>query len=100
LKEGDHPGKEFTLQLVDRFAVSSPNGCHVCLVFPLMGQTMEDFSRRFDGRIPATFLKQFVKQALLALDHTHGMGIIHTGVTNKFAKKSTHVNGQISRRIT
>jgi hypothetical protein len=73
----------------------------MCLVFPLMVYTMEDFSRRFDGRIPAGFLKQFVKQALLALDHAHGMGIVHTGVLpNKFVKKSTHVNGQTSRQIT
>jgi len=37
LKEGDYPEKEFTLQLVDRFAVLSRNGRHVSLVFHLTG---------------------------------------------------------------
>lgn len=84
LRAGEHPGKEFTSQLVDRFGTRGPNGIHICLVFAVMGGTLGNFADRSWERTkqgpPARLVKRILKQLLLALDYSHKLGIVHTGV--------------------
>lgn len=84
LRAGEHSGKKFTLQLVDRFGTIGPNGVHICLVSAVMGETLRDFADRFwEGAKqgpPSRLVKRILKQLLLALDYSHGLGIVHTGV--------------------
>ncbi|KAE9976665.1 hypothetical protein EG328_001337 [Venturia inaequalis] len=84
LRAGEHSGKEFTLQLVDRFGTIGPNGVHICLVSAVMGETLRDFADRFwEGAKqgpPSRLVKRILKQLLLALDYSHGLGIVHTDI--------------------
>lgn len=77
-----HPGYQHVIHLIDNFHHIGPNGTHLCLVFPVMGENLDVFRRRFvTGQIPATLMKQIARQILLGLDYIHhSCNVIHTGM--------------------
>ncbi|KAL5339930.1 kinase-like domain-containing protein [Aspergillus crustosus] len=76
-----HPGFPFISKLLDSFEVEGPNGRHVCLVFPVMGDTLASFGTWWeDNMVPDVIMDRFTAQLLLALDYAHDNGIIHTDI--------------------
>lgn len=82
LREEDrsHPGYKFICHLIDDFQMEGPNGMHVCLVFELMGETLDTYRTVFEKQMtPNLLMRKFTYQLLLALDYAHDSGVIHTG---------------------
>ncbi|EFW14742.1 conserved hypothetical protein [Coccidioides posadasii str. Silveira] len=76
-----HLGYDYISTLVDSFEHHGPNGRHVCLVFPVMGETLRSFGTWFeDHMIPNEIMRRFTFQLLLALDYAHDHGVIHTDI--------------------
>lgn len=67
-------------RLIDSFKHVGPNGCHGCLVFDPMGETIASFVTLFEKfHSPIPIMQRFTKQLLLALDYAHQSNVIHTG---------------------
>ena len=66
--------------LLDSFDHQGPHGTHVCMTFPVLGDTLLDVIKRFDYRgAPLAFVKRMSRDVLLALDYLHARKkIIHT----------------------
>lgn len=78
----DGVGREFVCQLIDDFEHRGPNGTHVCLVFELMGETLQTFGLWFeDSMIPEPLMRRFTTQLICALDFAHHHNVIHTGAS-------------------
>jgi serine/threonine-protein kinase SRPK3 len=66
---------------MDDFEQKGPNGSHVCLVFELIGETLNSFRVWFDGQmIPNLLMRKFTHQLLMTLDYAHDSGVIRTGL--------------------
>lgn len=92
LRETDksHPGYKYICQLVDDFEHDGPNGSHVCLVFELMGETLDSFRVWFAKHmLPNVLMRKFTGQLLMALDYVHDCGVIHTGILPTLTVAST-----------
>lgn len=73
-------GYPFICHLLDDFEIAGPNGKHVCLVFPLMGETLRSFGAWFErSLVPYSTMRRFTIEIALALDYAHDQGVIHTG---------------------
>lgn len=75
----DHAGYDYISLLQDSFDHEGPNGKHICLIFKVMGETLDSFVWWFDGRPPTPLIRNFTNQLLYALDYANSCGIIHTG---------------------
>lgn len=77
----NHQGYQHVVHLIDSFHHIGPNGTHLCLVFPVMGENLDILRRRFvKNQIPAALMKQIARQILLGLDYIHhSCNVIHTG---------------------
>lgn len=87
LREADksHLGHKYICHLVDDFLQRGPNGSHVCLVFELIGETLQTFRVWFqDHMLPNLIMRKFTRQLLMALDYAHDSGVIHTGLFPNF----------------
>ena len=75
-----HPGAHAVVTLLDSFDHQGPHGTHVCMTFPVLGDTLLDVIKRFDYRgAPLAFVKRMSRDVLLALDYLHARKkIIHT----------------------
>ncbi|KAL3473723.1 kinase-like domain-containing protein [Aspergillus californicus] len=83
LRDADpsHLGYPYISKLVGSFEHDGPNGRHVCLVFPVMGETFRSFGTWFpDDRVPDIIMRTFTGQLLMALDYAHDSGVIHTDI--------------------
>lgn len=83
LREADksHPGYNSICHLQDDFELQGPNGNHICLVFELMGETLDSFRTLFAKHmIPNMLMRKFAFYLLVALDYAHENGVIHTGM--------------------
>jgi serine/threonine-protein kinase SRPK3 len=83
LRDGDreHAGHKHICHMLDNFLHVGPNGTHLCLVFELMGETLDNFACRFkNARVPAPAMRRITIQLIHALDYAHTNGVIHTGI--------------------
>ncbi|EMR71387.1 putative cmgc protein kinase protein [Eutypa lata UCREL1] len=83
LREADksHPGYNSICHLQDDFELQGPNGNHICLVFELMGETLDSFRTLFAKHmIPNMLMRKFAFYLLVALDYAHENGVIHTDI--------------------
>lgn len=73
---------EYIVQLLDHFSHQGPNGTHDCLVFELLGPTVdavaEDIYQGGDVLDPETILKMS-QQLLQAIEFMHDVGYVHGG---------------------
>ncbi|KAK3315574.1 kinase-like domain-containing protein [Apodospora peruviana] len=97
LRNGDPKflGYKYICHLLDDFEHQGPNGTHVCLVFPLMGESLRTFGTIFpEDRLP--------NDLLLALDFAHDYNVTHTDIEpgNIFVKIRDHslIESQLSYR--
>lgn len=64
------------------FASESPNGTHICLVYPVLGPAVRDAANLFDHEEGAIKILQSVsRQAVEALAALHSRGICHGGTS-------------------
>jgi serine/threonine-protein kinase SRPK3 len=77
----EHPGRAHILTMLRHFEHVGVNGVHICMVFDVLGVTIERIRRQYvKGPMPPSSVKQITKQVLNALDFLHvSCGIIHTG---------------------
>ena len=77
-------GSKYIVQLLDEFRHQRPNGVHQCLVFELLGPSvdavLENYHRAEDCLEPKTVLKMS-KQLLQGLAFLHEEGYSHGGMT-------------------
>ena len=72
----------YIVQLLDSFAHKGPNGVHQCLVFELLGPSVDkvlaDYHESHDKLCPETVL-QMSTQLLKAVQFIHSAGMCHGG---------------------
>ncbi|KAI4726428.1 serine protein kinase Sky1 [Aureobasidium sp. EXF-10728] len=75
-----HPGRNHVTYLKNHFEIEGPTGKHVCMVMPLLGDSIaEKATTGHVMRIPPPTVRNIAKQMLEALDFLHSeCGIIHT----------------------
>lgn len=76
-----HAGRSATRTLLDSFQVSGPDGEHLVLAHPPLGDSLETGIRRSPvPRLPPSGLRYILKDIFLALHYLHvECRIIHTG---------------------
>ncbi|KAH9207711.1 kinase-like domain-containing protein, partial [Leptodontidium sp. 2 PMI_412] len=78
--------ENFICPLLDSFSFDGPNGHHLCLVFPLAGQSVD--TRLFSSR-PETkeerieMARQYGRQLAHAVAFLHSVGIVHGDLTQR-----------------
>jgi len=79
------PGSEHIVQLLDHFLHEGPNGCHQCLVFELLGPTvniiMSDYYEEGERPEAETILK-ISTQLLQTVAFMHEVGYVHGGIVD------------------
>ncbi|KAI4100930.1 MAG: hypothetical protein L6R37_005182 [Teloschistes peruensis] len=80
--KADRPGRKHLPKLLDNFDHVGPHGKHICLVFQVMGRSLDVFSAQWKpSRIPSPIRQRVTAQLLRALDFLHReCGIIHTDI--------------------
>lgn len=80
--QSHHAGRGHTPRLLDCFEHRGPHGKHDCLVLPVLGRSLYEFSTQWKpSRVPAPIMRQIMIQLLRAVDFLHQeMRMIHTGV--------------------
>ncbi|KAI7946294.1 hypothetical protein MJO29_010821 [Puccinia striiformis f. sp. tritici] len=72
-----HPGYCHVATLLDHFKHEGPNGTHVCLVFEVLGESVDALKERYK-KVPAPIVRKIGRQVLLGLDYLHReCGIFH-----------------------
>lgn len=69
-----------TVQLLNSFIHSGPNGQHFIMVFEILGVNLLEIMKRYDYKgIPLPIVRRMTKQVLIGLDYLHRKcRIIHT----------------------
>lgn len=80
--QDDQLGAKYTLNLLDNFVHTGPNGRHVVMTFEVLGENLLALIKKYEHRgIPLVYVKQISKQILLGLDYMHRKcGVIHTDI--------------------
>jgi hypothetical protein len=66
----------------DDFLVKGPHTSHQCLVFPVLGKTLEELRDLFgDKAFYVPLLQRYMMAVVHALDVLHQEGIVHTGMS-------------------
>ncbi|KAI0536750.1 kinase-like protein [Xylaria digitata] len=73
-------GPEFAAEL-RRFIIEGPNGCHLCLVLPVLGPSASQLSSNFNSRLSPWLSRRVSYQAAKGLAATHAHGLCHGDVT-------------------
>lgn len=78
----DDPHRAKTVQLLNDFKISGPNGTHVCMVFEVLGSNLLKLIIKSQYRgIPYENVRTIIRQVLEGLDYLHTKcQIIHTDV--------------------
>ena len=90
-------GSEYIVQLLDDFLHEGPNGCHQCLVFELLGPTVNVLVGDYheDGeRLDTETLLKISTQLLQAVAFMHEAGYAHGGIVDYslFASQSKQLS--------
>lgn len=89
---GDHPN---VISLIDSFKIEGPHGTHVCMIFPVLGDTLHNIlcNQFSDLGIHLNVVKVIIDNVKKGLSHIHSKGIIHTDlkVENILVKKPNNV---------
>ncbi|KAL4744741.1 hypothetical protein BDW72DRAFT_208772 [Aspergillus terricola var. indicus] len=66
--------------LLDSFEVKGPEGVHMCLVYPLLRESLSMYQRRFDnGKMPLPLIKTYIRALLTGLEYLHKeCRVVHT----------------------
>jgi serine/threonine protein kinase len=66
--------------LLDYFEHQGPNGCHICMVFEVMGPNVLALIKQFEFKgVPDALVRKVASHTLVGLDYLHRVcGIIHT----------------------
>jgi serine/threonine-protein kinase SRPK3/serine/threonine-protein kinase SRPK1 len=66
--------------LLDYFEHQGPNGCHICMVFEVMGPNVLALIKQFEFKgVPDELVRKVAAHTLVGLDYLHRVcGIIHT----------------------
>lgn len=85
-------GQQHLCLPLKHFASKSPNGTHICLVYPVLGPVVRDAADVFDGEESAIEMLQSVsRQAVEALAALHSHGICHGGTSGVEARRYVHI---------
>jgi serine/threonine-protein kinase SRPK3 len=80
-----HPHSKYIVQLLDDFFHQGPNGTHQCLVFELLGPTVDAVVRKIheweEVLEPDTILRMS-EQLLQAINFMHEVGYVHGGMVD------------------
>lgn len=83
----------FLPELVDHFEMTGPHGDHLCFVLRLRSTDASSFRRTAPSRTLLLHdVKMIVLHALYALKMIHGLGLIHTGISQYHAPYKIIVN--------
>jgi hypothetical protein len=75
-----HPGVPHLRMALDDFLVEGPHASHQCLVFAVLGKTLEELRDLFnDKAFYVSLLQRYMMAIVHALDAMHQEGIVHTG---------------------
>lgn len=67
-------------QLYDHFEIDGPHGRHLCLVLPVLSETISTFRRSaLSKQLDPPKVKIIIAQIVEALEQLHAANIIHTG---------------------
>ncbi|KAF2969731.1 hypothetical protein GQX73_g3869 [Xylaria multiplex] len=82
LRDGDpeHPGRIHVLVPEEHFDIKGPNGTHLCLVFPVQGQSVSAATKRgeLESRpLPLHLTKKVAHHVALGLSYSHSLRIVH-----------------------
>ncbi|KAL9595392.1 MAG: hypothetical protein Q9219_006467 [cf. Caloplaca sp. 3 TL-2023] len=82
--DSDHPGRKHIPRLLDSFEHIGPHGKHACLVLPVLGRSIYEFSNQWEySRTPSPIMREIAHQLLQAMDFLHReMGVVHTDIKN------------------
>lgn len=80
-----HPGRTFIASIKDHFILDSPNGRHVCMVFPVTGPSITHALWKWNPpcgfrRLYAGLAQDIVKQTAYGLQYLHSLRIVHGGL--------------------
>lgn len=90
----------FLPELVDHFETTGPHGDHLCFVLRLRSTDASSFRRTAPSRrLLLHDVKMIILHALYALKTIHGLGLIHTGISQYHVPYKIIINliGQTSR---
>nr|KMM69727.1 hypothetical protein CPAG_06041 [Coccidioides posadasii RMSCC 3488] len=77
--KSSHPGQGYIRELYDTFEISSPYGCHQCLIQQPMHLSILDMMRLNPDPLNLSLLREILKGILTGLDFLHTeANIIHT----------------------
>lgn len=93
-RQGDL-SEHYVVQLLDSFTHKGPNGVHQCLVFELLGPSVDkvlaDYHEGHDELCPETILRMST-QLLEAVKFIHSAGMCHGGKPSIFFYNYFRVN--------
>lgn len=80
--DGVHTGHDMVRTPIDNFELTTKHGTHLCLVYPPLRMTLDDYRKTFsNGQMPLSVVKIYAFGLLSGLDHLHSIcKVIHTGI--------------------
>lgn len=75
-----HPGRQYIATLLDSFWIEGPNGSHLCLVSPVAGPAIPEYSKsQPHGRLRVNVAQKIALQTTRGLAFLHSIGVGHGG---------------------
>ncbi len=75
IRERDSQNVKHCVRLRDSFEHRGPHGCHMCMVFEVLGDNLLSLIKRYDYRgAPLPVVRNLTQQILIGLDYLHRWG--------------------------